>query len=283
MSWQADLESVSPNVRRVPLRTPTLPPATHTNCWILGSGELVVVEPASPWDDERARLDAVIDGLAAAGETVRAIFLTHHHGDHIGGVTHLAQRLGVPVCAHAATAERLHPFVRVDRLIAADEIEALPGMRLRALHTPGHAPGHLVWLDELSGAMIAGDMIAGEGFIVIDPDDAGDMSEYLDSLRRMRTLSPSVLCPAHGAAMLGDAANAKLDEYVTHRLAREAKVAAGLASAGRPVTRGELLPIVYADVHPTMHFVADRSLAAHLDKLVKDGRATLAGERYQLR
>jgi glyoxylase-like metal-dependent hydrolase (beta-lactamase superfamily II) len=280
MSAPHELIEVGEGVLGMPLRTPTLPPATHTNTWIIGHDELVVVEPASPWPDEQARLDAVIDDLQAAGRRVREIWLTHHHGDHIGGAPHLAGRLGVPIAAHLRTAQRLEGIVRVDRVIGPGQLESLGQQRWRALYTPGHAPGHLCFFEERSRTMIAGDMVAGVGFIVVDPDEDGDMTLYLDSLRRLRAESPAYLLPAHGPVMDGDAALAKLDEYVTHRLAREAKVFDGLVRAARAVTRAELLPIVYADVDPRMHFVADRSLAAHLDKLVKDGRAAQAGDRY---
>ncbi len=282
-------EQLAPGVQRVELRSPTLPPATHTSAWILGGPEVIVVDPASPWDDEKQALDEALDGLAAAGRRVRAIFLTHHHGDHFAGAMHLRERLQVPICAHATTAALLTGFVTVDRNIAEDEVEALPAgggspaLRLRALHTPGHAPGHLCWFDAGTRTLIAGDMIAGLGFIVIDPDDHGDMTQYLDSLRRLRALQPALLLPAHGPAPRGDAAPAKLDEYVSHRLGREAKVEAALQgafAAHGPATRGELLPIVYADVAPAMYFVADRSLAAHLSRLVALGRARLDGERY---
>src|SRR4051812_1001992 len=94
-------QEVQPGLLCVPLRTPTLPPATHTNCWIVGFEELLVVEPASPWADQQAALDEVLDELAGAGRRVRAILLTHHHADHVGGVRHLAERLAVPVLAHA--------------------------------------------------------------------------------------------------------------------------------------------------------------------------------------
>src|SRR5438105_4138821 len=75
-----------PGIVLVPLRTPTLPPATHTNCYIIGGDEVIVVDPASPYEDEQAVLDRVIE---RRGCRIREIWLTHLHRDHVGGARHL--------------------------------------------------------------------------------------------------------------------------------------------------------------------------------------------------
>ena len=261
-------------VRVRPLLTPTLPPAAHTGCYVVGpqdgSGGLVVVDPASPYPQEQAALDTWLDGEAAAGRPVIAIALTHHHGDHVGGAAHLAERLGAPVAAHAETARRLG--FRVDRLLGdGDELDA-GGVTLRAVFTPGHAPGHLCFA--VGDALIAGDMVAGIGTILVDPSE-GDMTAYLDSLARMQALAPARLLPAHGP-VITDAAG-KLREYVGHRLMREEKVAAALGASGaaRPA---DLVPVAYADTPPPLWPLAERSLLSHLMKLERDGRARRDGE-----
>lgn len=259
------------------LRTPTLPPATHTNCYVVGSDELVVIDPASPWPDEQSALDAALDRLAGAGRRVREIWLTHHHVDHVGGAAHLAARLGVPVAAHPATAALVADRIPVTRLLADGEVQVLPGRgavperRLRAVFTPGHAPGHLAFFEETTAYCIVGDMVAQIGTIVIDPDE-GDMAEYLASLARLRALDAKVLLPAHGAPI--SAARAKLDEYTAHRLAREAQVFAALAAlgAGGRASARDLVPTVYRDVPVALHPLAQRSLLAHLIKLEREHR-----------
>src|SRR3954447_13066242 len=104
----------APWIRIVPLRTPTLPPATHTNCYIIGDAAgAIVIDPASPYPEEQARLEAILEGT-----TVTEIVLTHHHVDHVSGATPLATRLGgVAVVAHAETAARLRGRVEVTRTI----------------------------------------------------------------------------------------------------------------------------------------------------------------------
>src|SRR5690606_199048 len=132
------------------VRTPTLPPATHTSCYVIGDRELVLVDPASPYEDERRALDLALDDWAAQGRVVVSIWLTHHHGVQVGDAQGLSVRLGVPVAAHEATSERLEGRVRVHRpLRDGDELPLAgePRCVLRAVHTPGHAPGHLCFLE----------------------------------------------------------------------------------------------------------------------------------------
>jgi glyoxylase-like metal-dependent hydrolase (beta-lactamase superfamily II) len=185
----------------VPVRTPTLPPATHTNAWVLGRGDLTVFDPASPWDDEQARLAAALKGRIAQGERVERIVLTHHHDDHVGGAEALRKALGdVPVAAHPVTASLVAGRIRVDETIDDDAVLCCGGVELRALFTPGHAPGHLAFVEATTGVTVAGDLVAGIGTILIAPDD-GDLGQYLDSLDRLRASGAKVLLPAHGPAL----------------------------------------------------------------------------------
>jgi glyoxylase-like metal-dependent hydrolase (beta-lactamase superfamily II) len=259
-------------VRVRPLRTPTLPPAAHTGCYVvgpsLGSGTLVVIDPASPYGDEQTALDAWLDAEADAGRPVALIALTHHHGDHVGGAAHLAARLGVPVAAHAETARRLAGIVPVERVLEDGEELDAGGVTARAVFTPGHAPGHLCF--QVGDALIAGDMVAGIGTILIDPSE-GDMIDYLASLARMASLRPASLLPAHGP-VITDAAG-KIREYVMHRLMREERVVAALREA-TPAKPDALVPLAYADTPRPLWPLAERSLISHLVKLGRDGRAS---------
>jgi glyoxylase-like metal-dependent hydrolase (beta-lactamase superfamily II) len=146
------------------------------------------------------------------------------------------------------------------------------------MHTPGHARGHISVLEEVSGSLIAGDMIAGAGFIVIDPPE-GNMTDYLDSLRRLRDLPASAIFPSHGGPTAG--VRQRIDDYLAHRLDRELKVLEAVArEEGR--TAQEMLSEIYADVDSSLHPLALRSLLAHLEKLVDDGRVRADGEAFSL-
>ncbi|HSN98951.1 MAG TPA: MBL fold metallo-hydrolase, partial [Candidatus Nanopelagicales bacterium] len=142
---------------------------------------------------------------------------------------------------------------------------------LTALHTPGHAPGHLCLLDEDDGVLIAGDMVASVGTILIAPGE-GDMAEYLRQLERLSALGATVALPAHGEPIAEP--QAIFRHYITHRLRRESLVLAALAArAGAPATAEALTPEVYADTSPIAWPIARLSLEAHLIKLEQEGMA----------
>lgn len=264
---------VVPWVQMMPLRTPTLPPATHTNAYLIGSGEAILVEPATPHPDQLELAYAWIEEAARDGIRPKALVATHHHPDHVGGARALAERFDLPLWGHAQTAERLRGELRFDRLLEDGERIHLDGptpITVRAIHTPGHAPGHLCFLEEASGAMIAGDMVASVGTILVEPHD-GDMRLYLDSLRRMAAEAPTLLLPAHGMPIRD--AQGLLAHYVEHRLAREAKVRAALERHGGPASAMELVPDCYGDAPKMVWPLAAQSTEAHLIKLAEDGHA----------
>jgi glyoxylase-like metal-dependent hydrolase (beta-lactamase superfamily II) len=260
-----------------PVRTPTQPPATHTNCYIAGGRDVIVIDPASPYEDEQEALDAFLDSLVREeGRRVREIVLTHRHADHVSGANHLRERFGAGVAAHRITAEDLRGKVPVDRIVEDGdrfEFEGEPEISLVALHTPGHARGHLCFLEERTRSLITGDLIVGLGTVVIDPPE-GNMSDYLRSLERMRGLDPSAIFGAHGP-VVGSALR-KIDEYIAHRLEREANIFGAVREGAG--TEREIVAVVYTDVPEKLHALAERSVLAHLEKLQAEGRAGIGSD-----
>lgn len=261
-------------IAMLPVRTRTLPPAATTNAYLLGRGEAVLVDPGSDLPEEIDRLHAALGAAHAQdGRRPIEIWLTHHHPDHVAGAAEMQRRLGVPIAAHRATAERLAPRLKVDRELADEQRIELAGgpsgdaMTFRILHTPGHAGGHLCFFEEEQGSLICGDLVAGIGTIVVDPPE-GDMTAYLASLERMAALPPRTLFPAHGPAI--EDAVGKLREYVAHRLRREEKVldawGQGLRSAKKMVAS------VYDDAPDAARMLAERQIEAHLVRLKALGR-----------
>jgi glyoxylase-like metal-dependent hydrolase (beta-lactamase superfamily II) len=263
----AALTWIDDAVAWLPLRTPTLPPATSTNTLVVGRSRLLVIEPASPYPEAQRELDDALAQLAADGREVVAIAITHHHADHVGYAAGLRDRLGVPLLAHAETARRVK--VPVDRtLVDAEVVDLGEGVAVQAVFTPGHAPGHLALHVQGTGIAYAGDMVAAVGTIIVDPDDDGDMAVYLASLARMRSAGFARLVPSHGPVI--EDPGALLDHYVAHRLARERKIVAAIAVEGSE--RTDVLARSYDDVPRAIWPLADRSLEAHLRKLEAEGK-----------
>jgi glyoxylase-like metal-dependent hydrolase (beta-lactamase superfamily II)/8-oxo-dGTP pyrophosphatase MutT (NUDIX family) len=260
---------VHPGFVLVPLRTPTLAPATHTNCLLIGGPELLVVDPGSAEASELATLDAALDRLLAEGRRVGGVLVTHHHGDHWGGVAHVRARFGVPVYAHAWSAGR----VGADRPLEGGESIALaPGVdgrpwELEVVFTPGHTPGHLALWEAVSGTIVAGDLVSGLSTVVIDPPE-GDMAAYLASLSGLLERPATLLLPGHGPPIGGP--RHRLRHLLEHRAWREGRIVEALAPGPRSL--GEMVAEAYADTPPASHGLAARSALAHLLKLEAEGR-----------
>lgn len=269
--YGGEMETVAHALARISVRTPTLPPATHTNTWVVGDASLVVVDPASPYDDERARTFDALHRAHAEGRRVARLFLTHHHADHVSGAIDLRDRLAkighpVPIAAHAATADLVRGRIDVDEPVADGE-EVHPDVV--AHFTPGHAPGHLVLRHRSAGWVVAGDLVAGVGTIVIDPDE-GDLQQYLDSLERVRALAPTALMPAHGPVL--PHADAILSFYVAHRNQRSEQVRTALDTHGR-ASPLQLAPRVYPELAAAFHPLAAAQILTHLRWLARHGLA----------
>jgi glyoxylase-like metal-dependent hydrolase (beta-lactamase superfamily II)/8-oxo-dGTP pyrophosphatase MutT (NUDIX family) len=263
-----------PGVLMLPLRTPTLPPAGHTNAFLLGHGECVLIDPASPLPREIETLKAVLHAAEQdLGRRTTAIWLTHHHPDHVGGVEAIRQHLGVPVLAHKDSIEPLRARgIEVDGTLQGDttiRLRGTPELSIRVLHTPGHARGHLSFWVESQGTLITGDLIAGLGTIVIDPPE-GDMDAYLDSLSRMDTLAPALLLPSHGPPLARQAGTLK--QYQVHREERERAILQAWSQGHR--THRDIVAEVYTDLPAMVRPIAERQVEAHLIRLRKLGEIT---------
>ena len=273
-SWLVKQTSeIAAGVRLLALRTPTLPPATATNTLVVGQRRVAVIEPATPFPDQQAALEALLRELQSSGAEVAAILLTHHHMDHVGHAAALRERTGAPIYAHPATAARLDFAVDVAMEDGA-QVELGEGFALTAMHTPGHAPGHLVFFERSTGLAYAGDMVAGVGTILIDPEDDGDMTAYLGSLERIAAAKPTALVPSHGPVLADP--QATLARYRAHRLMREDRILAAIHASPRDLSA--VLAEAYADTPPVLWPLAARSLEAHLRKLAAEGRVRRSGD-----
>jgi glyoxylase-like metal-dependent hydrolase (beta-lactamase superfamily II) len=218
-------------VVRVRAPNPSALTLDGTNTYVVGSW---VVDPG-PADE--GHLEAV---RRAAVDGIEGVVLTHSHADHAEG----AESLGAPVTL-PREGETLGPF--------------------SAVATPGHSKDSVCLV--AGPVCFTGDTVLGSGSVFIAPGE-GSLSEYLDSLRRLRALPLEVLCPGHGPYVWDPAA--KLDEYVAHRLERERRLIEALSAGLR--TRDELLDSAWSDAPAELRDFAALSLASHLEKLAEEGR-----------
>jgi glyoxylase-like metal-dependent hydrolase (beta-lactamase superfamily II) len=257
---------------RITAENPGIMTGPGTNSYLVGTGDLAVIDPGPHQPDHLDRL------AEAGGGRIRWILVTHTHPDHAPGAAGLAERTGA---ARLGFASR-DGFV-ADRTIGDGFELRVPGLSLLAVHTPGHASNHLCYrLDRHDPAaglgadrgpgrvLFSGDHVMEGSTVVISPPD-GDMADYLASLRRVGALAPPVdaIAPGHGALI--EDPGAAIDGYIRHRLRREEKVAEGLRARGTG-TVDDLLPGVYDDVDEQRLPIARKSLWAHLRKLADDGR-----------
>ncbi|MEO7243703.1 MAG: MBL fold metallo-hydrolase, partial [Rubrivivax sp.] len=262
---------LSPRIVRVTAPNPGVMTGPGTNSYLVGDpdpaqGGWTLIDPGPDDAEHRAAL------LAAAGaRAVVQILTTHTHKDHSPGAAALQAATGARVLGRRAPPHpgQDHGFAPDHEPADGDRLVLGPATTLRAIHTPGHASNHLCWLLEQERLLFTGDQVMQGSTVVINPPD-GDMAAYLRALESLLDEDLEWFAPGHG--FLIATPHAVLRALIAHRLRREAKVLAALASHG-PGDLAALVRVVYDEVPAALHPVAQRSLLAHLLKLRHDGRA----------
>lgn len=243
-----------------------------TNTYIVGHRQLAIIDPG-PADPKH------IDNLlAAVGDRLKWILVTHTHPDHSPAAAALAAATGAQVMGNKLADndgfqdDSFTPVASFqhDQCLVTDEFT------IRALFTPGHVDNHLCYLVEDDGVLLTGDHIMQGSTVVIIPPH-GDMKDYIDSLQLLLRYPLTALGPGHG--FLIENPREEIQYLIKHRLGREAKVVKGLQSAGS-ISLDGLVPLVYDDVDNSLHPVARYSLWAHLLKLQKEGRVAEQAEQW---
>ena len=243
-----------------------------TNQYVVGKESGLVIDVALSAD---ANMDGIIEQAEAMGiKKIEKILLTHIHSDHCGGALALRKRCGAKLGIHRS---RKGYLGGEDFQYDDNDLLSFGGGELRVLHTPGHESGHCCFYESGDKVLFSGDNILGYGTAVIHPPD-GNMSDYMKTLERLLGFEMSLILPGHGP--LVGKPEAKVREYIQHRLAREQQVLSAL-QGGRN-TIGDITDSIYSDVSPALKRVAEFSVQAHLEKLVRDGRVQLEASRYLL-
>lgn len=239
-----------PLVTRVVAPNPGPYTGPGTNTWIVEAGPVVTVIDPGPDDD--THLAAIDQKLG--GATVGVVLVTHHHPDHLP----LAERLAA---AHGASVQRFPE-------LGDGDVVRVGTLSLTALFTPGHSADHLCFWVPGDGAVFTGDLVLGQGSSMVTYPE-GNVAAYLRSLERLAALKPTILFPGHWDPVTD--AVAKIDEYRTHRLEREAQVLAEVTRLGG--TARELTLRVYGpEVGEDLLLAAEMTMRAHLQKLADEGK-----------
>ena len=270
-----EVAQVSPLVRRVIANNPSAFTFHGTNTYIVGRGEVAVIDPGPIRDDH-------VDALARAlkGEQVTHILVTHTHMDHSPGATMLKQAVGGQVVgAHPRPLKEGEPPVESIQSDFAPDIEIAdgsvvsgPGWTLEAIHTPGHMSNHHCFALAEERALFSGDHVMGWNTSIVSPPD-GNMREYLSSLSRCMTREDAIYWPGHGPEIV--APQAYVRALQGHRRMRETEIASCLKNG--VTTIPEMVAVMYRHLPAAMHRAAARAVLAHLEHMVETGRAATDG------
>ena len=293
---------VSPLIRRVIAENPSKYTYRGTGTYIVGNGDVAVIDPGPILDSHRQALER-----ALVGSRVVAIVITHCHSDHSPLAKWLHETTGAPtygVGPHSASAPGDDDDDDDDEADEADELgddSALVGapveiredidrdfvptrivsdgdviidtgeFALVAVATPGHTSNHMCVALPQERALFSGDHVMGWSTTVVSPPD-GDMSSYIDSLKKVQLRDDAVIWPTHG----GPISNPQifLAQYLAHRLEREEQIVGCLRDGVSTIV--EIVAQLYSEVPKALHRAAGRSVLSHLIKLIEDGRVVVA-------
>jgi glyoxylase-like metal-dependent hydrolase (beta-lactamase superfamily II) len=275
------VERVAPGIRRVLAGNPSPFTYTGTQTYLVGEGEVGVIDPGP---DLPEHLDAI--HAATQGERIAAILCTHTHRDHSPASRPLAAATGAPIigCAPLALdddgprADASFDFdYAPDRVLADGDAVEGSGWRLVAVATPGHTSNHLCFALDGTGALFTGDHVMGWSTTVVSPPD-GDMAAYMKSLDLLLKREDRIYFPAHGPAV--EKPHSHVRGLVAHRRMREQQILRRLGEGEGHIPA--MVEAMYKGTDPRLFPAAGRSVLAHLVDLEARGLVRSDGEAWRL-
>ena len=272
------LEPVSPMIRRIIARNPSPYTFHGTGTYVVGSGQVAVIDPGP-------LLEKHVDALLAAlgGEIVTHILITHTHTDHSPAAAPLRAATGAmtygfgPHGTIGATGEAGADFdFKPDTVLRDGDVVRGPGWHLTAHHTPGHTSNHLCYALAEEAALFSGDHVMGWATTVIVPPD-GNMAQYMRSLDALMQRDDAIYWPTHGGPIRDPKAH--VSELIGHRLRRRAQIVAVLSDKAK--TPVEIAGAVYVGLHPRLRGAAAQSTLAHLIELAETGAVVRERDKWR--
>jgi len=265
-------------VRRVLCKNPNPFTFTGTSTFIVGNGDLCIIDPGP---DDDVHLTALMDALR--NETVTHILITHTHADHSPLAAKLKAATGAKTYGYGP-----HGSGRADtgpRADASADLAFVPDVRLHhgeeisgkrwtidAVFTPGHTSNHMAFGLREEKTLFCGDHVMAWATSVIAPPD-GHMGSYMNSLRLLLDRDDEIYFPTHGPEVRQP--KSLVRAYIAHRRMREEAIVARLAEGDRTIP--EIVKANYAGLDPRLHGAAALSTQAHLEHLIENGKVTTDG------
>jgi len=285
------VEEIMPGIRCLLANNPGPFTFTGTMTYIIGRGEVAIIDPG-PLDE--AHIAALL--AAVEGETVTHILVTHTHRDHSPAVPRIKDATGAIVLAegphrparalHSGELPRLEASndtaFRPDRMLADGETVSASAWTVEAVSTPGHTANHMAFVLKDRNVLFSGDHVMAWSTPVVAPPD-GSMSDYMASLQKLARRRETIYLPGHGGPVR-EAQNF-VRAYIRHRQMRESSIVHRLGKGESDIP--SLVRALYIGLDPRLTRAAGLSVLAHLEDLVARGVVSTDGEptidsRYRL-
>ncbi|MFV0281263.1 MAG: MBL fold metallo-hydrolase [Rhodoblastus sp.] len=272
-----ETQQISPLVRRIVEDNPGPFTFTGTCTYIVGRGDVAVIDPGR---ENEAHTQAIVDALK--GERVAYIVVSHTHKDHSPGAALLAERTGAPIVGCAPFSPKEGPESGLDsahdlayrpaRVLSDGERIEGDGYTLETIETPGHASNHLCFALLQERSVFSADHVMAWSTSIVAPPD-GNMTDYMNSLDRLRAREDVLFWPGHGGPVADP--QRYLRALNAHRRQREAAIVRRLAAGDQTIP--DMVARIYDGLDPRLVSAAALSVLAHVEDLVTRGVAVAEG------
>jgi len=270
---------LAPGIRRVIANNPGPFTFHGTGTYILGTGQVAVIDPGP---DDTDHIEAILAALD--GETVSHILVTHTHMDHSPGCRLLKELTGAPTFAYGPHgAGKLEQGVQVeeggdmdftpDHLVRHGDIIQGGDWTVECVYTPGHTSNHMCFALQEQKALFTGDHVMGWSTSIISPPD-GDMAAYMQSLELLLDRDDAVYWPTHGPSIIDPETHVRA--YIAHRIEREDQILKCIDEGTHNIR--DMVPLMYRDTPEFMYPAAARSVLAAMENLLRKNQVVVDGD-----